>query len=248
MPHIHVPKPLHGWREFVGEVSVIVLGVLIALAAEELVVEWTWERKVDAGEEELRSEQQVGFGYLAEFITVAPCLDAQIEALRSHLTNERTYSAPVPLITDNTMSGVMRAPWRPISDGVWQSLVSEGTVTHMKTDRQKWAVQYYTQMKNYSVNQEGLRDRIQRLRVLADPLPIDPHSRIALLMDLATMRSEVSDNVLVGRQMMATISRLGNAPPEEDQLESGTLAYCKAHGLPIGDWKAHLAIGMTETV
>ena len=28
---IHIPKPLHGWREFVGEVGIIVIGVLIAL-------------------------------------------------------------------------------------------------------------------------------------------------------------------------------------------------------------------------
>src|SRR5579864_4161644 len=35
--HFHLPKPLHGWREFVGEVGIIVLGVLIALGAEQLV-------------------------------------------------------------------------------------------------------------------------------------------------------------------------------------------------------------------
>ena len=32
--HFHLPKPLHGWREFAGEVGIIVLGVLIALGAE----------------------------------------------------------------------------------------------------------------------------------------------------------------------------------------------------------------------
>ena len=31
--HISVPKPLHGWRQFTGEVGIIVIGVLIALAA-----------------------------------------------------------------------------------------------------------------------------------------------------------------------------------------------------------------------
>ena len=36
--HFHLPKPLHGWREFAGEVGVIVLGVLIALGALALVV------------------------------------------------------------------------------------------------------------------------------------------------------------------------------------------------------------------
>jgi hypothetical protein len=29
--HFHLPKPLHGWREFIGEVGIIVIGVLIAL-------------------------------------------------------------------------------------------------------------------------------------------------------------------------------------------------------------------------
>jgi len=35
--HFHLPKPLHGWREFTGEVGIIVLGVLIALGAEQTV-------------------------------------------------------------------------------------------------------------------------------------------------------------------------------------------------------------------
>jgi hypothetical protein len=34
--HVHLPKPLHGWRAFVGEVGIIVVGVLIALGAEQL--------------------------------------------------------------------------------------------------------------------------------------------------------------------------------------------------------------------
>jgi hypothetical protein len=32
-----MPKPLHGWREFAGEVGIIVLGVLIALGAQQIV-------------------------------------------------------------------------------------------------------------------------------------------------------------------------------------------------------------------
>src|SRR5206468_7518840 len=33
--HVHLPKPLHGWRAFVGEVGIIVVGVLIAVGAEK---------------------------------------------------------------------------------------------------------------------------------------------------------------------------------------------------------------------
>ena len=35
--HFHLPKPLHGWRAFAGEVGIIVIGVLIALGAQQLV-------------------------------------------------------------------------------------------------------------------------------------------------------------------------------------------------------------------
>jgi len=31
--HLHLPKAIHGWREFAKEVGIIVLGVLIALGS-----------------------------------------------------------------------------------------------------------------------------------------------------------------------------------------------------------------------
>jgi hypothetical protein len=44
--HFHLPKPLHGWRAFVGEVGIIVVGVLIALAAEQVVENMHWRDEV----------------------------------------------------------------------------------------------------------------------------------------------------------------------------------------------------------
>src|SRR6266550_8896503 len=35
--HFRLPKPLHGWRAFAGEVGIIVVGVLIALAAQQVM-------------------------------------------------------------------------------------------------------------------------------------------------------------------------------------------------------------------
>jgi hypothetical protein len=56
--HFHLPKPLHGWREFLGEVGIIVIGVLIALGAEQVVDDWQWHRKVGAVRKALMSELQ----------------------------------------------------------------------------------------------------------------------------------------------------------------------------------------------
>jgi hypothetical protein len=48
---IHKPKPWHGWREFLKELGTIVLGVLIALGAEQ-AVEWLhWRHQVEVASE-----------------------------------------------------------------------------------------------------------------------------------------------------------------------------------------------------
>src|SRR6185503_13543841 len=54
--HLHLPKPLHGWREFVGEVGIIVLGVLIALGAEQAVEKIHERSQIGELERALRSE------------------------------------------------------------------------------------------------------------------------------------------------------------------------------------------------
>jgi hypothetical protein len=44
---VPMPKPVHGWRLFVGEVGIIVLGVLIALGAQQIVQAWQTKQDVD---------------------------------------------------------------------------------------------------------------------------------------------------------------------------------------------------------
>src|SRR5579864_6632464 len=53
---VHLPKPLHGWREFVGEVGIIVLGVLLALGAEQMVEYFHQRAELREGEDAMTSE------------------------------------------------------------------------------------------------------------------------------------------------------------------------------------------------
>src|ERR1700751_6074878 len=54
--HFHLPKPLHGWREFAGEVGIIVIGVLIALGAEQVVESFHWRHEVGETRKALDAE------------------------------------------------------------------------------------------------------------------------------------------------------------------------------------------------
>lgn len=54
--HVHLPKPLHGWRAFAGEVGIIVIGVLIALMAEAAVERYHEAEQFQQAEERMTSE------------------------------------------------------------------------------------------------------------------------------------------------------------------------------------------------
>lgn len=73
---------MHGWREFVGEVGIIVLGVLIALGAEQLVETLHWRYKVA----EFRTAEDLELSLnLAAFryrLIQSPCVDQRIAELQ----------------------------------------------------------------------------------------------------------------------------------------------------------------------
>ena len=50
------PKPWHDWRENVRELAIVVIGVLIALLAQQVVQGWEWKDKVAAAERAMRHE------------------------------------------------------------------------------------------------------------------------------------------------------------------------------------------------
>jgi hypothetical protein len=79
--HIHLPKPLHGWREFIGEVAIIVIGVLIALGLEQ-VVEHLREGKLSReAQETIRAEIGSDLGQLANRMRTEPCIKRKLDEL-----------------------------------------------------------------------------------------------------------------------------------------------------------------------
>lgn len=82
--HAHLPKPMHGWREFIGEVGIIVIGVLIALSAEQLAEAIHWRHKVEAVEEAIRQElveDDLPQAYAR--VVIGHCLAQQLDGLRA---------------------------------------------------------------------------------------------------------------------------------------------------------------------
>lgn len=93
---IHKPKPVHSWREFVSEISVIVIGICIALLGEQ-IVEKIHERIV-AGEarEQVEREMATDLAVLTNRTRSEPCIAKRIEELDRTLAAAGTpaYVAP----------------------------------------------------------------------------------------------------------------------------------------------------------
>lgn len=63
---VHKAKPVHSWRALLNEVGVIVLGVLIALSAEQTVEALHWRHKVELAEASLDAQLARDLAFAAE--------------------------------------------------------------------------------------------------------------------------------------------------------------------------------------
>src|SRR5579863_6700730 len=127
--HIHKPKPLHGVREFLSEISVIVVGVLIALGLEQTVESLHWTHKVRQAEVRLRADLEFDITFAAQFAVLEPCAEAYLDRVQTDLIKHdaaeivRLYEFGPPFI---------RGAWKSVA---WESAVASQIGDHIDNDR-----------------------------------------------------------------------------------------------------------------
>ena len=79
--HVDAPdhKPVRNWSDFFKEVGTIVLGVCIALAAEQTVEYFHWRNQVAQARQALRAEIAAIDEFYALRIAIAPCMDRRLD-------------------------------------------------------------------------------------------------------------------------------------------------------------------------
>jgi hypothetical protein len=87
--HVHLPKPLHGWRQFVGEVGIIVVGVLVALGAEQLVEAAHWRSEVAVFRQSLDTEIAIDLGGYKYRMRENGCVEHRLDELQQWLQSWR---------------------------------------------------------------------------------------------------------------------------------------------------------------
>ena len=80
---IHKPKPSHTLREFFGEVGVVILGIIIALAGEQALSSLESRHKMRVVTEEMRQEISGDDGPQSlERIALSRCISNALDSIR----------------------------------------------------------------------------------------------------------------------------------------------------------------------
>jgi hypothetical protein len=122
--HFHLPKPLHGWRELVGEVGIIVIGVLVALGAEQAVEAWHAHNQAEEARTALRSE--LGEDNLPQAyarLALVPCIDGELKQLQFALDNHVDRRQFV------TLARSYKPPLRTWDDQAWNAVIATGVLS-----------------------------------------------------------------------------------------------------------------------
>lgn len=158
--HFHLPKPLHGWRAFVGEVGIIVVGVLIALGAEQ-VVERIHDRQLAAdARANVQAEAAQDVAFIRDRLSTQVCIDRRIDQLQDILSR----SGEGPLGTQPTW--VSRPPIWPIFFGRWQAATASGRNSLFSPEEQGRISMLYRIFAQYDTDQAREQEVWSQLRAL----------------------------------------------------------------------------------
>jgi hypothetical protein len=121
---LHKPKPIHNWREFLKEVGTIVLGVGIALAAEQAVEWYHWHTKVAEARAVIATELSGSVSNAIQRIMLEKCGERRLDQLEQILdTASRTGQLP-------PVGDVGMMPLRQWTSGAWDGVMASQTATH----------------------------------------------------------------------------------------------------------------------
>jgi len=126
---VQLPRPLHGWRAFLGEVGIIVLGVLIALGAGQVAEGFHRADQARLAERAMRLELAEDDGPQAYArVAIGRCLDAQIARI-----HEGAATAPAEQL--RKWAGAYVPPFRTWDNEAWKAVVSSDVGDYMGAER-----------------------------------------------------------------------------------------------------------------
>lgn len=136
--HIHLPKQLHGWREFLKEYAIIVLGVLTALALDQLVQTAHERRLAREASEAINQELQTDLDRVAYRSRQQSCILKRLDEIQALLVGWRGDNAFPPGLHVGFPGAV------GLVDQRWQANLASDRFSEESADQQADQASIYT--------------------------------------------------------------------------------------------------------
>lgn len=221
--HFHLPKPLHGWREFAGEVGIIVIGVLIALSAEQIVEALHWRNETAKLRENLHREIRDDQWNAALRVMISGCIRQRISRLENELKRPGVAWAADPIEggDEQRWSAIPVAFKFPSMQsfytiGQWQTALASGELAHMPDGERNgysYTYQAIDDLRSFSAQEDAL---VARLQPLASDQQFDAAQRLDFETQLASLDHFNVVQTVYSRKFLEGTRRSGISPRPED--------------------------------
>jgi hypothetical protein len=215
---IHRPKkPIESWREFLVEVGIIVLGVVIALAAEEAVQHYNTRQEVAVVTDSLNDELSDALYSALERIKLDPCQQQSLARLDELADDD----APVL-----DAKAVPSPPLRLWSAAAWEAAVASGTIEDMPHDERN----AYARLFSFVRSLGAWNERERQLWALVDtydrPRPTTPDSRRRFAETVAQLRALNQQITLASKQFVDAARPLHLRLPSDEAAKIEAPTRC----------------------
>ncbi|MEO7635366.1 MAG: hypothetical protein ABIS38_06945 [Sphingomicrobium sp.] len=240
-----IPKPRDGWRVFAGEVGVIVLGVLLALGAQQVVENRADRVRADSAIVALRAEAAESDFAANEIEITRPCVLTQLDAIEKRMVVGNR--ALLPLFSDNVYSAnyVVRTPSRGYPDGAWQSVSTTDVLRRLESKKERYISAFYAQLATQRLDSMRVRASVHELNVLGYMVPAGEAERMRLITTIERLRGDIGHMDLVAGQLRDSLAAAGLLASKsfvaKNLGDSGTIKFCRAHEIALGKVRPAIA-------
>jgi hypothetical protein len=200
---------VRNWRDFLKEVGIIVLGVSIALAGEEIVSNYNWRSEVAVVQDSVNDELADALFSAMERVKIADC-------------QKRTLDRLDQIANDSHGTLVIRnAPVRRIrlwGSAAWDAAIASGAIAHMDHDKRNTYANLFSFLhlfRDLNIRQEELWARIDAYQ---HPRPLTDESRDRFVETISQLRA------LTGTMNLAAQQFIEQAKPLQLQLSRDNAA------------------------
>jgi len=203
----HKPKAVHGWREFLAEYAIIVLGVLTALTAEQVAEHLRWEGAVASGRDALHRELAFDTAFMRDRLLIAPCVDRNIVSI-SAMIETAASTGGLPKTGE-----LFKDPSRRVETSEWETERASQSLTHFPREERARLERDYDQISEIKVWEDQELDAWTRLAVLKDgPKRLGEADIAQLRVAVQTVKSLEWLMTLNGRRVLDWSKTLGVTP------------------------------------